>query len=179
MEVNIYTLIISIVTVVISTGVTFYVKDYLQKWSDYNKLRKKLEKIAGKHARVLYSPGHGANIGMGPQLFEIIDSDTQGITLRNELQTVFIPATKLIQSEMTLPCDDFENAKVSKMKKEFENMAEAMFPAMFNKMFPALKEAIEFDFLEEEGEFSAVMGFKIQKILKDEGYEIKKIESEK
>ena len=176
MQVNIYTLIISVVTFVISAAVTFYIKDYLQKRSEYGKLRKKLEKIAGKHASVLYSPGPGASIGIGPQIFKIIDIDQHGITLQNELQTIFIPPAKVIQSEMILPCDDFENAKLSKMKKDFEDIAEAMFPAMFEKMFPAMMDAIKNQVVEEEGEIGFAIGVKIQKILQDEGYQIKKIE---
>ena len=53
MQVNIHTIIISITTAVLTLPVTFYIKDYLQKRSDYNKFRRKLEKFAGKCANVL------------------------------------------------------------------------------------------------------------------------------
>lgn len=75
---------------------------------------------------------------------------------------------------MILPCEDYEKNKLERMKKDFENMADAMFPAMFKKMFPAMMDAIREQMLEEEGEINAIIGLKIQNVLKDKGYEIKK-----
>lgn len=85
MEVNIYTIIISITIAVLTFAVTFYIKDYLQKRSDYNKLRKKLEKFAGKGANVLYSTGSGTGIGMGPKYLKLLIT----IKMALHLKTIF------------------------------------------------------------------------------------------
>jgi len=173
MSFNVSTLIISIVAFVVSAGLTFYLKDYIQRRSDYGKLKKKLEQIAGKGATVIYSPGTG--LGMGPQPFKIVDFDREGVTLKNEVQTIFVPASKLIQLEMIIPSENYEEAKFNRVKQEMESMMDAMFPAMVNKMIPAVKEAIQKEMLDEKGDFSAVIGIRMQKVLEEEGLEIKQI----
>jgi len=89
-----------------------------------------------------------------------------------------VPAKKLLQAEMVVPCDNYEEAKLIKIKKDMEQFMDSLLPAMFDKMFPALEKAMKDNFiediLEEKGEVSAVIGVKIQKVLSEEGYEIKK-----
>ena len=177
MSFDVPTLIISILAFVVSAGLTFYLKDYFQKRSDYGKLKKKLEQIAGKGAMVIYSPGTG--MGMGPQPFKIVDFDREGVTIRNEVQTVFLPASKLIQSEMIIPGDNYEEAKFAKLKKEMEDMMDAMVPALFQKMMPAIKEALQKEMANEQGDFSAIIGIRVQKALQDEGFEIKQTKGDK
>ena len=173
MNFNVWTLIISIVVFVVSAGLTFYLKDYIQRRSDYGKLKKKLEQIAGKGAMVIYSPGTG--VGMGPQLFKLVDFDREGVTLRNEVQSIFVPTSKLIQSEIVIPSEDYEKAKLARVKQEMEGLMDAMFPAMFAKMMTAMKKAIQEEMIEEKGEFAAIIGIRVQKALQEEGFEIKEI----
>jgi len=173
MSFDVSTLIISIIVFVVSAGLTFYLKDYIQRRSDYGKLKKKLEQIAGKGAMVIYSPGTG--VGMGSQPFKIVDFDREGVTLRNEVQTIFVPASKLIQSEMIIPSDNYEEAKLVKVKKEMEDVMEAMFPAMFQKMLPAIKEWFQEEMVNEKGDFSAIIGIRVQKALQEGGLEIKQV----
>ncbi len=147
-----------------TAAVTFYLKDYLQKRADYRSLRQKLEQIAGKEARVLYSLGPGANVGIGPQLFKIHEIDKHGVVLKNELQTVFVPTAKLVQSEMVLPSDDWKERKKEKMREDIADFIEPV--------FEAVKEHLLEDFQQEEGEFSAVIGFHFEQYLEKEGYDI-------
>ena len=173
MSFDVETLVISIIAFVVSAGLTFYLKDYIQRRSDYEKLKKKLEQIAGKGATVIYSPGTG--VGMGPQPFKIVDFDRQGVTLQNEVQTIFVPSSKLIQSEIIIPSERYEEAKFARVKKEMEDVMDAMFPGMIQKMLPAIKEWLQEEIVKEKGDFSAVIAVRVQKALKDKGFEIKEI----
>ena len=180
MQIDLLPAIVFLITTVVAVAISFYVKDFLQTKSEYGKLRKKLERVAGKHATILYG-GTGFGPGAATQLFKIEDIDNHGITLKNDLQTIFVPAKKLLQAEMIVPCDNYEQAKMEKIKKDMEQFMDGLMPAMFDKLFPAMTNAIKSNFVEEimgdEGEVSAVLGIKIQKVLSEEGYEIKKLDS--
>ena len=76
---------------------------------------------------------------------------------------------------MIIPIENYEEAKFNRVKQEMESMMDAMFPAMVNKMIPAVKEAIQKEMLDEKGDFSAVIGIRMQKVLEEEGLEIKQI----
>ena len=166
-----------ILAAAVSVAVTFYIKDYLQKRADYAKLRKKLEKIAGKNATVIYFPERGGMSSIGAGLYRIIEIDEHGITLRNELQTVFVPVAKLLQAEIILPCDDYEEARLARLKKDMEDLADAMVPAMIDRMLPAFVEAVEKEMAADDTEISMIIGLKIKRLLEDEGYEIRKLPS--
>lgn len=155
-------LIITISTTVVSVGITFYLKDFLQKRLEYKKLRSKLEAIAGKNATIVYT-GVGANIG--GNLYKIIDIDQNGVTLENRVQTIFLPPAKLLLSEMILPADNYKELKEDYEKKELERVSEAMFQPMFDKM----KESFEHDLKADEGELSSTVEIKVIKTLKEQG----------
>lgn len=159
----------SVVASVTVTGLTFYLKEYLQGRSDYGKVKQKLAEIAGKGAKVVYSVGSG--LGMGAQVYRIEDFDREGVTLRNEVQTVFVPASKLVQSDWIIPSEKYEEAKLAIGKQDVSNMLDAMFPAMLERMKQGIEEAM----LSEGGDLSAVIGVKVRKALKEEGLEIKQI----
>ena len=165
--INLSELIIGIIILIGTTAITFYLKDYLQSQQEYKQLRKKLERIAGKNAKILFDTGTG--IGKGLQEFKIEDIDKLGITLKNDLQTIFVPSKKLLQTEMILPGDRYEQKKKEMIKKEMDSVLDAMIPGMFERMVPAMKDIIAQDMLEEEGEISVVLGMKIAKVLQEEG----------
>lgn len=170
-------MILYIIIGVISVAVGFYIKDYLQRRSDHAKLRTQLETFAGKGAPILYSVGSSGMLSI-PQLYTIKDHDNCGIYLKNDLHTIFIPASKITQSEIILPCENYEKAKLMKMKEELEKTLEVMMPVLFNKMFPAMMDAIKDQIIEEDGEIGVLMGVKVQQVLKEEGYEIKKVKGQ-
>lgn len=173
MQIDLLEVGIFFVTLIVTVAVTFYIKDFFQKKSEYSKLRKKLERIAGKHATIIYNVPGSSGPGSS-QLFKITDIDEHGITINNELQTIFIPVAKLIKSEMILPCDDYDNVKAAKLKKDMEQMMEAMMPALMNSI---RKNFLE-EMMMEKGEMSAVIGFKIQQVLSEEGFKITKVATE-
>lgn len=79
---------------------------------------------------------------------------------------------------MILPCDNYNKARLERSKKDLEEIGEHLIPALFDKIFPTMMKSIKDnlleEMLEEEGEVSAVIGIKIQKVLAEEGFEIKK-----
>ena len=171
-------MVISIVTLVVAIGITFYVKDFYQKRSEYKKLEDKLNKIAGKGATVIYSESQNM---FDRDLYTIDSIDPNGVILKSKVQTIFLPSKKVLESEFILPADNYGQMKTEKMKKDMEQMADAMVPALMDKMFPALIKGVKeyfIEVLEPGGEFNAVVGFKIQKALEEQGLEIKQKESE-
>ena len=174
MELNLTSLLLSLVLAAISVAISFYLKEYFQKKTNYKKFKEKLNAIAGKRSQILYAlEGKSA-----PELFEIIEIDKTGVTLKNDLHTVYVPVSHIVNKEIILPCKDYDNVKLEKAKIEIQKVSKELMPAMFNELFPAImnatKEHLLEEMLEEEGEVSAVIGVKIQKVLSEEGYEIKK-----
>ena len=174
-NIGIVEIVIAIVSLVVAAAITFYIKDWYQKRRDYNQLIEKINKIAGKGAKVIY-----AVPGIGSDLYKIESIDSSGIFLKSEVQSIFLPIKKVLESEIILPADDYLHQKKEKMKKDFEEVADTIFPVMFDKMFPPMLEAIQTNFidkLEPGGEIDAIIGVRITKALKDHGLEIKQIES--
>lgn len=176
-QIGILEMVISIVTLVVATGITFYVKDLYQKRSEYKKLEDKINKIAGKGATVIYSESQNM---FDRDLYTIDSIDPNGVVLKSKVQTIFLPIKKVLESEFILPADNYGQMKTEKMQKDMEQMADAMVPALMDRMIPAIMEGVKeffLDGLEPGGEFDAVVGLKIQKALEVEGLEVKQKES--
>jgi hypothetical protein len=167
--------IISIAVGGISVAIAFYIKEFLQKRSDFNKFRKKIERIAGKNATILYS-----GTGIGQQMFKIIDIDEHGLVLKDELQTIYVPVSKLINSDVILPVDNYDTAQLEKLKRDMQRFSKALMPAMFEEMFPAMidgfKKLFQDELLDDKSDFSMIIGMKITNLLSEEGYEIRKLD---
>lgn len=177
MEISFVQILVTIVVGAISVALTFYIKEYLQKRREYKVFKDKINSIAGKNSTVLYCPEGGKSA----DLFKIIDIGSRGITFQNELQTIYVPVSKIIKSEMILPCDNYNKARIEKLKREIEENFDILFPALFEKIFPPMIDGFKKYFIEEmmeedETEISGAILFKFQKFLKDEGYDIKKID---
>lgn len=149
-------------TTVVSVAITFYLKDFLQKKSEYKKLKVKLETVAGKNAYIVYT---GAGSSVGSNLYKITDIDEGGVTLKNSLQTIFIPPQLLLHSAMIVPHDDYEELKKAHQAQEIERVAESMFQPLFDKM----KEEIEADLSEGDGELSSRIEVRVVQILEAKG----------
>lgn len=150
---------IGVVTTVISTGITFYVKDYLKERAKYQKFKAKLEQIAGKNAQVMIP-----QIGQGK--VKIVDINKQGIEVESQLCKTFIPIDKLFQTEISVPFENYEKLAKELAVKTLREGLDVMFPAMMDK----LKEMIVGEFLEPDSKLNAVVAFQIRSQLKQEGY---------
>lgn len=155
-------LIVFIVTTVTSVAITFYLKDFLQKKSEYRKLKRKLEIVAGRNAYIVYT---GAGSGAGSSLYKITDIDEGGVTIKNSLQTIFIPPQLLLHSAMIVPEENYEEIKKEYQAKEIEMVAEAMFQPLMDKMVTSL----EGDLVEKESSLGASIEIRVIQILEDKG----------
>ena len=54
--ITVTTLVIGLITMLGTTVIIFYVKDYLQQKLEYQQIRKKLEEISGRNAKILFCP---------------------------------------------------------------------------------------------------------------------------
>src|SRR5688572_3371258 len=110
MNINYQEIIVSIIVGVVSVTLAFYIKDFLIQKNEFRRLRQKLEKVAGKNARVIYND----------EIYKVTYVDESGIILNGELNTVFIPTSKLLQTETILPSDRFDEEKKAKQRREEE-----------------------------------------------------------
>ena len=153
--------VIGVITFGASTAFAFYIKDALQRRSDFRKLKRKLDRIAGKRAVVLYpSPT------LGYRLFKIEEIDKHGVTLKNDLETIFIPPAKLLRSEIVLPCDNYGRVKLAHIKNEAVTTMNVLAPAMFD----SFKRYLTAD----DSEFDAIFAIKFRRFMKNEGFPISK-----
>ena len=145
-----------------SVAITFYLKDFLQNKSEYKKLKKKLEAVAGRNAYIVYT---GAGSGVGSNLYKITDIDEGGVTLKNSVQTIFIPPQLLLYSAMIVPEENYEELKKEYQAKEIEVVSEAMFQPLFDKM----RESLESDIADDDGELSSRIEVRVIQILEAKG----------
>jgi hypothetical protein len=159
-------IVIGVVTAIIATAVTFYIKDYFIERAKFKKFKKKLEEVAGKNAIVII-PNTG--------LVKITDISKQGLTVRSELCTTFIPMEKVLQTDIALPVENYEKLLKETMRKNMEDSLDVMFPPLMEK----LKEVFVREFLEDDTEMGAILAFKVRGELKEQGYQTRELPEEK
>ncbi len=168
MQLNWYELLGTILATIISTAIIFYLKDSMQRRSDYYKLKKKLWNICGKNAPILYNGE--------PYILDNIDR--YGVMLKSKMQQIYLPVAKVLRSEIVLPCEEYDSVKEEKEKETFNKMKRYMFE-MLDEMMPKIFEKVRENIIDtigdDESDISAVIGIKIKRQLKESGYEIKKI----
>ncbi len=162
MEFTFIKILLVIVTTVISVAVTFYLKDYLQGKKEFKKLKNKLETVAGRNAYIVYT---GAGSGVGSNLYKIVGIDEGGVTLKNSIQTIFIPPKLLLNSAMIVPDENYEKLKDDYRAKEIESVVEAIYQPLMAKMF----EGIESDLKDDDGELSSKIELRVVQVLEAKG----------
>jgi hypothetical protein len=158
--------VIGVSTSIIVTGITFYLKDYLKERSKFKKFEKKLKQIAGKEAEVIVS-----NLG----IVKIIDINNQGMTVKSELCTTFLPMERVLLSDIAIPVENYEMLRKELMRKSVEESLDVVFPPLMEK----LKEVVIKEFLKTDSELSAVFAIKVRGEMKEEGIPVKKLSKEK
>lgn len=159
-------IIIGVVTAVIATAITFYVKDYLKERAKFKKFEEKLKNIAGKNATVIIP-----NIGQ----VKITDISRQGLTVKSELCTTFIPMEKVFQTEVSLPVENYERLLKETMRKNVEQTLDVVFPPLMEK----LKEVFIREFFKDDSELSGIVAFKVRGELKEQGVQVKELSGKK
>lgn len=150
---------IGVFTTVITTGVTFYLKDYLQERAKYKKFKEKLEQIAGKNAKIMI-PSVGE--------VKILEINKQGITVESQLCKTFIPIDKLFQTEISLLVENYEKLAKELMVKNAKESFDLIFPLIMD----AIKEMVVKEFLDNDSQVNAVVAFQVKTQLKEQGYTV-------
>jgi hypothetical protein len=158
--------VIGVSTSIIATGITFYLKDYLKERAKFKKFEAKLKEIAGKEAEVIIP-----NIG----IVKITDINRQGITVKNELCTTFLPMERVLLTDIAIPVENYEGLRKELMRKNVEESLDIVFPPLMDK----LKEVMVKEFLRTDSELSAVIALKVRGEMKEEGILAKKRPKEK
>lgn len=158
--------VIGVSTSIIATSITFYLKDYLKERSKFKKFEKKLKQIAGKEAEVIVS-----NLG----IVKIIDINNQGMTVKSELCTTFLPMERVLLSDIAIPVENYEMLRKELMRKSVEESLDVVFPPLMEK----LKEVMIKEFLKTDSELSAVFAIKVRGEMKEEGIPVENLSKEK
>lgn len=159
------TIVLFLITLVITITVSFFLKDLLQNYLNYKKIRDKLSDVVGKGGSVIFN-----NI-----MYKVEQIDTKGILLKNNYETVFIPSTIWLETPIYLPEPDYKRIKMEETKKEVTEYMDALFPGMIKQ----IKKIVIDELIEEGGEVDAIIGVKMRGALEEGGYEVKKIKKDK
>ena len=162
----IVSILVGVVTAVVATAFTFHFKDYLEERAKFKKFKEMLEKIAGKNATVIIP-----NIGQ----VKIVDISKQGLTVKSELCTTFIPMEKVLQTDVALPAENYDKLLKETMRKSVEQSLDVVIPPLMDK----IKEVFVQEFLKDDTEMSAILAFKVRGELKEEGCQVKELPEEK
>jgi len=162
----------AVVSTIIGIPVTFYFIDFLTKRSNYRKFKDKLEKIAGVNAPILFPLSPPVASGLGPRTFKITEISSQGLVLEDNMNKVFVPMEKVLQTEILLPLADYELLRKERMKKDFTDMMDAMFPPMIDK----IKELFVTELMDDKTKLSAVVGLRVTSQLRQAGVDTSKIQ---
>jgi predicted transcriptional regulator YheO len=128
---------------------------------DFKKLKAKLESIAGKNAKIVYS-GAGNTGGI---LYKIIEVNKSGLTIMNTAHEVFIPITKVLNMDFILPAENYEELKDESEKKDIERFSSALFEPLFEKM----TESLESELAKNSGDLSNSLEARVIYILEEKG----------
>lgn len=159
----------TVVALVIAAAMSLFVKEWVQRRLEYGRLKKKVEKIAGKGAKVV---AYG-------DLYTIESIDFNGMTLKGRIQTVFIPIGKVLETEIVLPVENYKEARAKMLKENLKEMGETFIPYLRDEMMPAMIDGVKeyiVKQLEPGEELDAIVGLKVRKALEEEGIGIKRLE---
>ncbi len=154
-------ILIPVITSAVTVVIIFYIQSFLSDRSEYGKLRKKLENVAGKNATIVYA---GAG-DIGGTLYKIIEIGKEGITIENPVHKIFLPVSQVLLLPMVLPVDDYKSIKDAYEKAQLEKVSGAMFEPLFEK----IEESIEQNVAQPGSEIGASIEVKVINILEEKG----------
>jgi len=158
--------VIGVTTTIITTGITFYLKDYLHERAKFKEFKEKLEGIAGKNAQVMIP-----SVGQ----VKILDINKQGIVVESQLCKTFIPIDRVFQTEISLPVENFDKIAKELMVKNTKETFDLIFPLLIDQ----LKELFVKEFLDSGSQLNAVVAFQVKTNLKQQGYALSDKSAEK
>src|SRR6266566_4793390 len=123
-------LIIAVVSIVLGTPLSFYIKDYLVDRANYKKFKETLERTAGLNAEILYSPFTGAaGMTTAPRLFKVSEITKQGLVLKDDMNTIFVPKEKILMTDIVLSGNEWKKL-FAKMESALATQLQRGFPTV-------------------------------------------------
>jgi len=166
----------SIIVGIILIIIGFYLKNLLTKKYKINSFKKKFENIAGKNAHILYKSSM-----VGFDLYKIETINNSSFILKNSYETIYIPIENILSENIIIPSPNYfsiyENIDENRMKRSAQINTEALTEALVQKAIPEMMKYIEESIQDEKSDISVKMALSIEKIIKEEGYEKKKLKN--
>ena len=164
-NIGILEIILSLITLSITIVISFFLKDLLQNYLNYKKIRDKLSHDVGKGGSVIFNN----------TMYKFEKIDRRGILLKNNYERVFIPSTIWLETPIYLPESEYKRIKMEEDKKEVSEYMDTLFPEIMKQ----IKKIVIDELIEEGGEIDAIIGVRMRRELEEGGYEIKKKEVSK
>jgi hypothetical protein len=169
------TVAVAVVGSSFGVAIAFYVKDYLEGRAAYRRLRARLERIAGKNATVVYESPQSTQIAPKATLYRIQEFDADGVVLKNDLHTIFVPIQAVLDEDIILPCDNYEDEIRKREREEMNRFMDLLLPEMMKRIFQTMKQELTKEFGSQGTELNAVIGIQVTKALQESGLEVRKL----
>lgn len=161
MTIEVTDVVVPVIASIITVILAFFVQGFLSDRSSYQKLRAKLDSIAGKNATIVYT---GAG-NVGGTLYKIVEIGKEGIFIENPVHRIFLPISQVLQLPIILPVDDYKSLKEAHEKEEIERASNALFEPLFEK----IEASIESNVAQPNSEISNSIEAKVIQILDEKG----------
>lgn len=169
------TIVVTVIASSFGVAVAFYVKDYLEGRAAYRRLRSRLERIAGKNATVVYESPQSTQIAPKATLYRIQEFDADGVVLKNDLHTIFVPIQAVLDEDIILPCENYEDEIHKRGREEMNRLMDILLPEMMKRILLTLKQELSREFGSQGTELNAVIGVQVTKALQESGFEVRKL----
>jgi hypothetical protein len=158
--------LISIVSLISTTALTYFMTDRLQQHLEYRKLKTKLDNFAGLQAIVIFENSK----------YKILSVDNHGIVMQNEMQTIFIPIRKALENVIALPSDRYDTLKdrgdkhtYEKTKSQFLQVMDELVDQIFPKLATRIKQEFMTDIMQEQTDVHFALRMLLARLLEAEG----------
>lgn len=175
LNVDLTTVVLSVVASSFGVAIAFYVKDFLEQRGAYRRLRARLEHIAGKNATVVYESPQSTQIAPKATLYRIQEFNADGVVLKNDLHTIFVPIQAVLDEDLILPCENYEEEIHKREREEMTRFMEILLPEIMKKIIQTMKNELTKELGSQGTELNAVIGVQIAKVLKENGLEVRRL----
>jgi hypothetical protein len=174
-SVDLTTVVLSVVASSFGVAIAFYVKDYLEQRGAYRRLRTRLERIAGKNATVVYESPQSTQIAPKATLYRIQEFNADGVVLKNDLHTIFVPIQAVLDEDLILPCENYEEEIHRREREEVTRFMNFLLPEMTSKIIQTMKQELAKELGSQGTELNAIIGVQVTKALQESGLEVRRL----
>jgi hypothetical protein len=184
MEFELIHIFLSIISFLLTTVVGLYITHKYNERKEYKNFLKRLNNIVGLGGKIIYKNNETYEI------FQIKEISKQGVTLIGFNITVYVPIDKLMEEEIIVPEQDYEeimknlNEENTMKDQELEEFRQKRIAEIYaysnrdmikNYLFPELEKMLSESIIKENSPISESLEEKLLEFLKNNGYNIKKI----